>query len=92
MVQGRFQIPEPTGPLFTNYEEIDLAFIPGMAFDNELHRLGRGKGYYDRLLAHPAFSLIHKIGVCYDFQLLPQVPSEPHDCNVDELIVIPTHF
>lgn len=87
--QGRYHIPEPTGPLFTDYDAIDLAFIPGMAFDAAHHRLGRGKGYYDRLLAHPAFRQIHKLGVCFDFQLLPHVPAEPHDCNVDELIVIP---
>lgn len=92
VVQGRFHIPEPMGPLFTDYAEIDLAFIPGMAFDAQHHRLGRGKGYYDRLLAHPAFRRIHKVGVCFDFQLLPNVPSEPHDCNVDELVVIPTHY
>lgn len=90
VVQGPFRIPEPTGPLFTDFSAIDLAFIPGMAFDLQHHRLGRGKGYYDRLLAHPDFSRIHKVGVCFDFQLLPYVPSEPHDCLVDELIVIPT--
>lgn len=92
VVQGRFRIPEPTGPLFTDYAEIDLAFIPGMAFDSQHHRLGRGKGYYDRLLAHPAFRIIHKVGVCFDFQFLPSVPSEPHDYPVDELIVIPTRY
>lgn len=90
VVSGRFHIPEPTGPLFTDYASIDLAFIPGMAFDRQGHRLGRGKGYYDRLLAHPAFAHIPKVGVCYDFQLLPSIPVEAHDCLMDQLIVIPT--
>lgn len=90
-VRGKYSIPEPVGPLFDDYATIDLALIPGMAFDARGHRLGRGKGYYDRLLAHPAFARIPKIGVCYDFQLVAEVPSMPHDCPMDTLIVVPTH-
>lgn len=90
VVRGKFKIPEPTGKLFSDYAKIDVAFIPGMAFDRQGHRLGRGKGYYDRLLSSSAFKKIHKIGVCFDFQLQQEVPSEAHDCLVDELLVIPT--
>lgn len=89
-VRGRYRIPEPTGPLFTDLAAIDLALIPGMAFDREGHRLGRGKGYYDRLLASPAFSRIPKIGLCFDFQLIDSVDHEPHDVMMDHVIVIPT--
>lgn len=89
-ISERFRIPEPIGEVFTDYAAIDLALIPGMAFDAKGHRLGRGKGYYDRLLSHPAFRNIRKIGVCFDFQVLPDVPAEPHDSVMDDLIIIPT--
>lgn len=89
-VRGKYKIPEPVGPLFHHYDAIDLAFVPGMAFDMKGHRLGRGKGYYDRLLARVEFRSIPKIGVCFDFQMFDAIPSEPHDCTMDHVITIPT--
>ena len=80
---GSFGIQEPVGEAFFNYDEIDLAIIPGMAFDVNGHRLGRGKGYYDRLL--PLISA-YKIGLCFPFQLVDEVPFEPHDQIVNEVI------
>lgn len=85
-----YHILEPTGPLFTDYGSIDLAIIPGMAFDAAGHRLGRGKGFYDRFLAHPRCSQLKTIGLCFDFQLLETLPTEPHDHNVDHVIIVPT--
>jgi len=89
-IKGKFHIPEPVGPLFTDYASIQLALIPGMAFDGEGHRLGRGKGYYDRFLSHPAFTKIPKVGLCFDFQLVPSVPCESHDLPMDQVLVLPT--
>ena len=80
---GPFGIEEPTGPLFTDYEQIDLAIIPGMAFDAFGHRLGRGKGYYDRLL--PRLTAAYRIGICFGFQLCPCVPTEPFDLSMHEV-------
>ena len=61
-----------------------IALVPGLAFDAAGHRLGRGKGYYDRFLAaHP---YIYKIGVCFDFQKVAEVPTDEHDIAVDEVI------
>ena len=81
---GFFNIMEPVGERFDRYEEIDLAVVPGMAFDSQNNRLGRGKGYYDRML--PRLVNAYKIGVCFDFQRLPGVPADEHDCKVDEVI------
>lgn len=47
---GKFNIMEPVGKAFNNVEEIDVMIIPGMGFDRQGNRLGRGKGYYDRFL------------------------------------------
>ena len=82
---GAFGIMEPTGPRFAeeHYPDIQLALIPGMAFDRAGHRLGRGKGYYDRLL--PKLTAARLQGVCFPFQLLPSVPSDVHDVAVHEV-------
>ena len=84
--EGAFHILEPIGRAFpqSRYGEIDLALIPGMAFDHEGHRLGRGKGYYDRLL--PRIPQAYKLGICFPFQLFDTIPSEPHDMAVDEVL------
>ena len=84
MEQGAFGIMEPTGKLFTDYENIDVAVVPGMAFDREGHRLGRGKGYYDRFLTR--LSHTYKIGICFPFQLVDLVPADAHDILMDEVI------
>lgn len=82
---GAYGIMEPTGDVFTRYEYIDVAVIPGMAFDTEGHRLGRGKGYYDRFLArlHPSTLLI---GICFSWQLVDHVPTDRYDVRMDCVI------
>ena len=81
---GSFGIAEPTGDLFTYYQTIDLAVVPGMAFDKKGNRLGRGKGYYDRLL--PKLPNVFKVGVCFPYQLVDQVPTEATDIRMDAVI------
>lgn len=63
--------------------QIDLVIVPGIAFDKQKNRLGRGKGYYDRYFNNKN---ITKIGVCYDFQLLEVIPTEPFDVKMDKII------
>ncbi len=69
-------------------KRLDLALVPGLAFDAQGHRLGRGKGHYDRLLA--GFTRM-KIGVAFDFQIVTEVPREPHDVALDA-VVTPTRW
>ncbi|RRD03009.1 5-formyltetrahydrofolate cyclo-ligase [Prevotella sp. OH937_COT-195] len=81
---GFFNIMEPSGELFEDYAGIDLAVIPGMAFDSRNNRLGRGKGYYDRML--PKLVNAYKMGVCFDFQRLPGIPANENDIKMDEIV------
>ena len=84
LVGGFFHIMEPVGRLFNDYPSVDVAVVPGMAFDSRCNRLGRGKGYYDHML--PKLSNAYKIGMCFDFQKLPGIPADEHDIKVDEVI------
>ena len=85
MKEGSFHIQEPTGEAFTDYTSIDLAVIPGMAFTSDGRRLGRGRGYYDRLL--PRLTTTYKVGLCWPFQLVREIPCEPHDIAMDAVCV-----
>ena len=67
---------------------LDLILIPGIAFDRHGRRLGRGKGYYDRLLANKAGL---KCGIAFDYQICDELPIEPHDCILD-CILTPTRW
>lgn len=81
--RGAFDIEEPTGSELADVDDIDLMIIPGVAFDRRRNRLGRGKGFYDRLLST---SKATKIGVGYEFQLMDEMPCEPHDVPMDIVI------
>ncbi len=80
---GSFHIEEPTGEDIVDVDDIELMVIPAVAFDRKGNRLGRGKGFYDRLLST---SRATKIGVGYEFQLFDSIPSEPHDVAMDMII------
>jgi 5-formyltetrahydrofolate cyclo-ligase len=84
---GQFGIPEPPPDAETiPLNALDVVLVPGVAFDRAGRRLGRGLGFYDRLLAEvPGI----KCGVAYDWQIVPELPAEPHDISVD-FIVTPT--
>ncbi|MGI6219312.1 MAG: 5-formyltetrahydrofolate cyclo-ligase [Bacteroidaceae bacterium] len=84
MRQGRYGIWEPVGPEWDGaLEQIDLVVVPGVAFDRGGNRLGHGKGYYDRFLKRLA---ARRIGVCFPFQLLDEVPHDELDCRMDEVL------
>ena len=80
-----YGILEPTTPELSIINcQLSIAIVPGMAFDKQGHRLGRGKGYYDRFLSR--IPNIYKIGVCFPFQMLESIPSESTDVVMDEVI------
>ena len=80
---GAYHIEEPGGELFTRYDTIELALVPGVSFDAEGNRLGRGKGYYDRLLPKLA---TYNIGICFDFQVSPHIPCEAFDRRMNAVL------
>ena len=84
-IKGAFGILEPVGPAVSDLQTVDLILVPGVAFDRNRNRLGRGKGYYDKLLPHfPKETL--KIGVCFDFQLIDRVPTNDWDVPMDVVV------
>lgn len=84
----QFGILEPTGEVFSDYENIDLMIIPGVAFDRERRRIGRGRGFYDRLLS---VNQNKKMGICFDCQFVEEVPVEDFDVKMD-FVVTPNEF
>ena len=79
---GDFNILEPQNEPYRG--GFDLIVVPGVAFDREGHRIGRGRGYYDRFLSQHLD--VKRIGICFDFQLIEEVPTEPFDIRMDEVI------
>lgn len=89
LVPGRFGVREPDADCpVISLNQLDLILVPGVAFDLTGHRLGRGKGFYDRLLAGVYG---HKCGVAFDAQIVATVPAESHDVLVNSILT-PTRW
>lgn len=80
---GAFHIEEPTGDDTIDPDDLEVIVVPAVAYDKRGNRLGRGKGFYDRLLQTTRAT---KIGVGYEFQLVDDVPCEVHDVPMDMVI------
>ena len=93
--KGAFGILEPkpyscrggsrTAPTKPNITPPDLVIVPGVVFDKNNHRIGRGKGFYDRFL-EKLDPKIPKIGLAFKFQIVDKVPLEPHDIQLDYVL------
>lgn len=81
---GSYNILEPNTPAVTSVENLfDCIVVPARAVDFEGNRLGRGLGYYDRLLAQIKSKRVLKVCFAYHFQLLGEVPVESFDMPID---------
>lgn len=80
----QFGIGEPTGPEYTDLDSVELIIVPGVAFDRQRNRMGRGRGFYDRLLKCTPNAL--KVGVAFGFQMLEEIPTEEFDVKMDIVI------
>ena len=81
--KGAFSVMEPEKSTVADVSDIEAVIVPGIAYDVEGHRIGFGKGCYDRLLNN--FSGV-KIGFCYSSQLCESIPTDEHDICMDYLI------
>jgi 5-formyltetrahydrofolate cyclo-ligase len=83
--KGKFNILEPRTKRKKMLHDIEILLVPGLAFDLNGNRLGHGKGFYDRLL--PLLNpkcLIY--GVCYDFQIFPEIPVLSYDIPIQFIL------
>lgn len=85
LMNGQFGIlePKPEAVRPVASDRIDVALVPGLAFDETGNRLGRGMGYFDRILQDLRGV---KIALAYDFQIVSEVPMEAHDAIVDFIV------
>lgn len=82
LVEDRYGLRCPERGCPMPVEMIDLVIVPGVAFDTDGHRLGRGGGYYDRFLGQSGF-IGRCIGLCFDCQIVDAVPRAGHDIVMD---------
>ncbi len=86
---GYFGIREPDQTCrIIAWNSLDFVLVPGVGFSVNGYRLGRGKGYYDRMLARASGV---KCGVAFDWQITRDIPVEPHDIRLD-CILTPTRW
>ena len=80
LVKGKFGILEPREriPL-----QPDIVIVPGIAFGRCMHRLGYGKGYYDKYLKR---THAHRMGICFDFQVFEELPRHEDDVPMNEIV------
>ena len=83
VVPGIFNTMEPDGEI-VDTTLIDLFLVPGVAFTLRGERIGYGAGYYDRLLA---MVNVPRIGIAYSTQIIDEIPVEPHDVLLHQIIV-----
>mgnify|MGYP004447358323 CR=1 FL=1 len=87
LVPGAFNILEPCGESVSP-DIIDVIVVPGVAFDRMGNRMGRGRGFYDRLLAATHAT---KIGVAFSCQIVESVPTDAHDIAMDFVVTDDFH-
>ncbi|MBD3417922.1 5-formyltetrahydrofolate cyclo-ligase [Candidatus Micrarchaeota archaeon] len=81
MKNGRYKIPEPVGK--PERHHVDLVVVPGVVFDRRGHRIGMGRGCYDYFLKNKKCV---NVGICFGFQLVDEIPAEPHDVPVNIIV------
>ena len=82
-------IKEPVQDVPVDPRDIDVVVLPALAYNEEGIRLGAGGGYYDRYIGNAGAKRPYLLGICYEFQICSDVPSDGHDISADFIAVIP---
>jgi 5-formyltetrahydrofolate cyclo-ligase len=86
MQRGAFGILEPcSGGELLLPDQADIIVVPGVAFDEQGHRIGYGKGYYDKTIHHVE-GQGKLVGFCYEFQVVESIAGQSHDVKMDCVI------
>ena len=85
ITENKRGIPEPANAKEAKAEEIDMVFIPLIAFDKNGHRIGYGAGFYDRFLENCKPEVL-KVGLSIDLPLDQTISAEAHDIKLDQCI------
>ena len=83
--EGQMGLREPAEGTPFSVEQIDLVVVPGLGFDLEGNRIGRGRGFYDRFLTHEGWNGT-SCGLALEVQVVERVPMSEHDATVDMLV------
>jgi 5-formyltetrahydrofolate cyclo-ligase len=83
-IANKWQIVTWEGQIVTKKPQFDVVVIPMLGFDQRLHRIGYGGGYYDKFLANQPQA--RKIGVCFEQCKVAHIPIELHDIALDSII------
>lgn len=85
---GTYGIREPCkgAILLEDKRMIDMVVVPGVVFGRNMHRIGYGKGFYDKFLRSIEDTGHVKVGVCFDLQLIAKVPADAHDVPLDAIV------
>lgn len=82
LISGKFGVPEPKERVPKDHMA-ELVLVPGVVFGLCMHRIGYGKGYYDKYFKN---SKAYRVGICYDFQVMDELPRHEHDIPMNEII------
>ena len=86
LIRGHLGVWEPLGNDSLPLRELDVILVPGLAFDASTGaRMGRGGGFYDRLLSQPEIRA-KLVGVTFQLQVISDIPTEPHDIHLPEIV------
>jgi len=83
--RGPYKTLQPQTKIGLRIEGLDLVIVPGLGFDHDGNRLGRGKGYYDHFLKTVS-PYTYSIGLAFDFQILPTLPIQQNDVSVNKVL------
>jgi len=82
--EGHFHVLEPITNSLIHPQDIDLMIVPMLAYNQSFHRVGYGKGYYDKYFSHGFHG--YKLGIAFSWQYIENIEYDEYDQQLDEII------